>query len=335
MYVSSQEKDFSSLFVIFFIAATLLLSGCASNKAVETSVEAIEVEVSEVDPYEGFNRKMFIFNDAVDTYVAEPISDVYLWVTPQIVRTGVSNFFDNLKGINVFLNAFMQGKGQQGAEDTGRFFVNSTIGLLGLFDVATEFGLEKHDEDFAQTLAVWGVPQGPYLVLPLLGPSTARGIPGGVFDAAANPATYVGGPLQLFQALNTPIQLLQVLNARANADDDINFIEEAALDSYVFTRESFLQYRNNLIADGQLENTDLLDLGDEDFDDEDVSEPAMNGNASEIEVIENNVQQQQDSLDKVVKSIDETATDELDSSPVPRGSSYEDAPASPPSRTQQ
>jgi phospholipid-binding lipoprotein MlaA len=311
MYVSSQEKSFSSLFVIFFIAATLLLSGCASNKAVESDVEAIEVEVSEVDPYEGFNRKMFVFNDTVDTYVAEPISDVYLWLTPRFVQTGVSNFFDNLKGINVFLNDFMQGKGQQGAEDTGRFFINSTLGLLGLFDVAAEFGLEKHDEDFAQTLAVWGVPQGPYLVLPLLGPSTGRGIPGGIFDAAANPATYAGAPLRLLQVFNAPVQLLQVLNARANADQDINFIEEASLDSYVFTRESFLQYRNNLIMDGQLENTDdLLDLDDEDFESDEVEV----GNASEAEGIENNVKQQQDSLEKVVKSIDETVTDELDNS---------------------
>jgi len=261
MFIFSKQKGLPAFFAPLFILLTLLLSGCASNEVVEVGAEELEVQVeeSEIDPYEGFNRKVFVFNDTLDTYVAAPISDAYLWVAPEFFQSGVANFFSNLKDINVVLNDMMQGKVAQGAEDTGRFAVNSTIGLLGLFDVATELGLEKHDEDFAQTLAVWGVPQGPYLVLPLLGPATTRGVPGGIFDAAANPATYIGAP----------IQLLQMLNARANADGELNFIEEAALDPYVFTRESFLQYRKNLITDGESENTDdLLDL-DDDFDDED------------------------------------------------------------------
>ncbi len=308
MGIFSKNKVIATPISMLFIMATLLLSGCANNKTIEVGSEASEVEVTEVDPYEGFNRKMFIFNDALDTYVADPISDAYAWVTPQLVQTGVSNFFSNLNGINVFLNDFLQGKGAQGAEDTGRFLVNSTIGLLGLFDVAAELGLEKHEEDFAQTLAVWGVPQGPYLVLPLLGPSTTRGVPGGVFDAATNPAMYVGAP----------IQLLQILNARANADNEINFVKEAALDQYVFTRESFLQYRNNLITDGQLENDDdLLDL-DEDFDEEDeqLAEQPNSKNTEVDEAIESSnllLKQRPDSVnhpidpvDGVIKSLDNT-----------------------------
>ncbi len=258
MQTALQAKNLSSLFLLSCIAVMLLLSGC-------TTQQVVEDEVVEVDPYEQFNRSMFGFNETVDTYVAEPISDAYTWVTPRFVQTGVSNFFDNLRGINVVLNDFMQGKGQQGVEDTGRFLINSTVGILGLFDVAEEIGLEQNNEDFAQTLAVWGVSPGPYLVLPLLGPTTSRGIPGGIFDAAANPATYIGAPVQLLNALNT----------RANADSELNFIEEAALDPYVFTRESFLQYRNNLIRDGKIDDTDdLFDLADdfdEDFDDEDAN----------------------------------------------------------------
>ncbi len=280
----------------------LFLSGCANNKTLEADAES--VEISEIDPYEGFNRKMFVFNDVLDTYVGDPISDAYLWITPQFVQTGVSNFFSNLNGINVFINAFMQGKGKQGAEDTGRFLINSTFGMFGLFDVATDIGLEKHEEDFAQTLAVWGVPQGPYLVLPVLGPLTTRGIPGGIFDAVANPATYVGMPIQF-------LQILQVVNTRANVDDELNFIDEAALDTYLFTRESFLQYRKNLIADGKLEDADdLLDLDDFDEDGLDTSEDDVKANiAPETEAIENKVQRrQQDSLDEVVESID-TATE--------------------------
>ncbi len=270
------EKNTVKLTVAFFILMTQLLSGCASKPdVVETEVEAIEVQVSEIDPYEGFNREVYAFNEVLDDYVAEPISDAYLWVTPQFVQTGVSNFFNNLNDINVVLNDMMQGKLTQGAEDSGRFVVNSTVGLLGLFDVATEIGLEKHEEDFAQTLAVWGVPQGPYLVLPVLGPSTSRGIPGSIFDTAANPATYVG----------FPVQAVQMLNARANASGALSFIDEAALDPYVFTRESFLQHRKHLVTDGNSENTDdVLAFEEELFDDEfEESDEVSDSGSSTIE----------------------------------------------------
>jgi len=311
MLMYFKEKECSSLAGVFLVSMTLILSGCASNDVIEAEAEVVEVEVSEIDPYEGFNRSMYKFNDKLDVYVGAPVSDAYLWVTPEFVQTGVSNFFSNLKDINVVLNDFMQGKGMQGAEDTGRFAVNTTIGLLGLFDVATELGLEKHDEDFAQTLAVWGVPQGPYLVLPLIGPATSRGVPGGIFDAAANPASYVG----------MPVQLIQMLNARANADAEINFIEEAALDPYVFTRESFLQYRNNLITDGASENVDdLLDFDDE-FDEEEFGENVLSNDTvsqvATVEVIDNEIQdvavnegdfdRASGSFDKATKSFDDAA----------------------------
>ena len=305
MLIFIQRKGFSVLIGTFFISISLLFTGCASNEVVETGPEVVEVDVeavevdtevvevdaeetdpdgevvevdaevidtevvevdavvdeeeNEIDPYENVNRKVFVFNKTLDDYVAAPISDAYLWITPQFVQTGIGNFFSNLKDINVVLNDLMQGKLEQGAEDTGRFAINTTLGLAGLFDVATEFGLEKHEEDFAQTLAVWGVPQGPYLVLPIIGPATSRGVPGGIFDTAANPATYVG----------LPIQLVQMLNARANATGALKFIDEAALDPYVFTRESFLQYREHLITDGESEvGSDTLDFED-DFYDED------------------------------------------------------------------
>ncbi len=276
------QKYLSGWVLALIVAASITLAGCAGSNVAEQETAAEEVpvdtveatsesgEVNEVDPYEGFNRKMYVFNDKLDTYVAKPISDAYLWVTPQFVQTGIANFFSNLKDINVVLNDVMQGKLQQGMEDTGRFTVNSTVGLLGLFDVATEMGLEKHEEDFDQTLAVWGVPEGPYLVLPVLGPTTSRGIPGSVFDTAANPTTYVG----------LPVQLVSMLNSRANAEGALKFIDEAALDPYVFTRESFLQYRRHLVSDGQTEITeDTLDLEEEFYDDEEEG----NGDSSQLE----------------------------------------------------
>ncbi|MBL1264546.1 VacJ family lipoprotein [Methylomicrobium sp. RS1] len=237
----------------FVLGVALALTGCASTGE-KTSPTANAAPSNPVDPYENLNRKVFAFNDKVDNYVAEPIANAYKWATPQFMQTGVSNFFTNLKNINVVLNDLMQAKFQQSAQDTGRFLINTTAGVGGLLDVAQYAGLEQNDEDFEQTLAVWGVPQGSYLVIPFLGPSTARGIPGSVFDTAANPATYVG----------MPVQLVQMLSARANAEGALKFIDEAALDPYVFTRESFLQWRQNLATDGKSETkNDLVDFEDD------------------------------------------------------------------------
>ena len=228
------------------IGAAIFLGGCATTGVTEQQNSA-----NKADPYENFNRKVFVFNDTVDDYVAKPISDAYKWITPQFAQTGVYNFFSNLKNINVVINDVLQAKFAQSAHDTGRFALNTTMGLGGFVDVANSVGLEQNDEDFEQTLAVWGVPQGSYLVIPFLGPSTMRGVPGAAFDTAANPVSYVG----------LPVQLISLLNTRANAEGALKFIDEAALDPYVFTRESFLQWRNNLATDGKSESS--LDLDDE------------------------------------------------------------------------
>ena len=237
------------------IGAAISLGGCATTGVTEQQNAA-----NKADPYENVNRKIFIFNDTVDDYVAKPISDAYKWITPQFAQTGVNNFFSNLKNINVVINDVLQAKFAQSAHDTGRFALNTTMGLGGIVDVASHVGLERNDEDFEQTLAVWGVPQGSYLVIPFLGPTTIRGIPGAAFDAAANPSSYVG----------LPVQLISLLNTRANAEGSLKFIDEASLDPYVFTRESFLQWRNNLATDGKTESS--LDLDDE--PDEDGSNSA-------------------------------------------------------------
>jgi phospholipid-binding lipoprotein MlaA len=247
------------------------LGGCATTKERPGQQEA----TNKTDPYENFNRKVYGFNDGVDDYVAKPVSDTYKYITPDFMQIGVSNFFNNLKNINVVLNDVLQAKFEQSGRDSGRFLMNSTLGLGGLFDIAKTVGLEQNDEDFEQTLAVWGVPQGSYLVLPLLGPVTARGIPGAVFDAAANPTTYVAAP----------IQVISLINARANAEGSLKFIDEAALDPYVFTRESFLQWRNHLATDGKTDaSTDLTDidaelLGDDQSSDKkaDVKTGVING----------------------------------------------------------
>jgi phospholipid-binding lipoprotein MlaA len=204
------------------------------------------------DPYESFNRKMYSFNDSVDTYVASPLSNSYKFITPQFVQTGVFNFFNNLKGVNVVLNDVLQAKFSQSAADLGRFTLNSTAGLGGFIDVAKHIGLEQSEEDFDQTLAVWGVPQGSYLVLPFVGPNTVRGMPATAFDAATNPASYASA---ITYYISAPVQFMSAVNARANAEGSLKFINEAALDKYVFTRESFLQWRKNLENDGKVSST--------------------------------------------------------------------------------
>jgi phospholipid-binding lipoprotein MlaA len=240
MYLKTNKNKVLKVSSVLCCAAFFLFAaGCATTSGLQSS---------EIDPYEDFNRSVFGFNKLVDEYVAEPVVEAYTFITPRFVQTGVGNFFSNLKDINVVLNDIMQAKFLQSGEDTGRFLLNTTVGLGGFFDIASEIGLVKHEEDFDQTFAVWGIPQGPYLVLPFLGPTTGRGMAGGVLDAAANPSTYVGAP----------IQLINMLNARANADGSLKLIDEAALDPYVFTRESYLQFRKHLITDGQSAITDDL-----------------------------------------------------------------------------
>lgn len=207
------------------------------------------------DPYESFNRKMYDFNESVDHYVAAPIANGYKAVTPDFLQTGVFNFFNNLKNFNVVINDVLQAKFSQSASDMGRLTMNTTAGLGGFFDVAKHVGLEQNDEDFDQTLAVWGIPKGSYLVLPLLGPMTTRSAPASAFDAATNPASYVSIPANYISA---PVQFMSALNARANAEGALKFINEAAMDKYVFTRESFLQWRKNLESDGKVNMDDDL-----------------------------------------------------------------------------
>lgn len=246
--LSYQGKCQASLFRTLLFSGALSITGCASTDSTVVSAETQPPVVASVDPYEGFNRSMYGFNMGLDKYFLKPISDGYSYVTPDFMQTGVTNFFNNLKGINVVLNDLLQGKLQQGASDTGRFLTNTTVGVLGLFDVASDLGLEQNVEDFGQTLAVWGVDQGAYLVLPVLGPTTVRDGGGIIFDKAANPGTYLPGT-----------GIIEGINERANAEGALNFINEAALDPYVFTRESFLQYRTNLINDGKAD-VDSLDL---------------------------------------------------------------------------
>lgn len=208
------------------------------------------------------NRAVFNFNEAVDRAVLKPVADAYVKVTPQPVRTSVSNFFDNLVYPNVILNDFLQGKVEQGVSDTARFVWNSSAGIFGLFDVASRMGMPPHDEDFGQTLGVWGVGEGPYLVLPILGPSSGR-------DAPGVAVTYVTNGLYYVEDSKTRLglTLLNGVDLRARAAGFMRFRDVAALDPYLFTRESYRQYRTYQIYDGNVPRAKLLEELEEDEED--------------------------------------------------------------------
>ncbi|RMH06094.1 MAG: VacJ family lipoprotein [Nitrospirae bacterium] len=203
------------------------------------------------DPLENMNRSFHVFNTKVDELVMQPVVDAYIDWVHENWRLSISNFFDNLSYPNVIVNTFLQGKFRQGFVDTGRFLINTTLGVGGLFDAASVFGLEEHDEDFGQTLAVWGVGEGPYLTLPFLGPSTMRDLPDLGGSALTNVFTYVGTPVLVAGvAATSPLAVLAFIDKRARADRALRARDELALDSYVFTREAYRQHRTFLIYDG-------------------------------------------------------------------------------------
>jgi phospholipid-binding lipoprotein MlaA len=216
------------------LLAALALAGCATPNGGNGA-----------DPWENLNRKTFAFNEQLDKAVLKPVAKGYEKVVPGFAREGVNNFFDNLEDIGTSLNNLLQGKAGQGASDAGRFLVNSVLGVFGLWDVATPMGLEKHYEDFGQTLGVWGVQSGPYLVLPLLGPSTARDGPARIVDPSWYYSTYVD-PESVYWGLWT----LDKVRTRANLLKAESLVEGAALDKYSFIRDAWLQRRRSQVYDG-------------------------------------------------------------------------------------
>ncbi len=198
------------------------------------------------DPWENSNRKLHGFNDYFDTLLIRPIAATYSTLLPRFVRQGIGNFFSNIDDINVTVNDVLQFKFYAAASDSGRFLINSTIGLVGTIDVATSMGLGKNEEDFGQTFAQWGIPSGPYVVVPAIGPSTVRDVFGLVFDSVFNPFQYSDAYYS-----RTALFLVEEIDARASvlALDELIFG-----DRYIFLREAYLQRRDYLIADGEIEN---------------------------------------------------------------------------------
>lgn len=205
------------------------------------------------DPIEGFNRGVFAFNEGLDQAVFKPAATVYRDVTPVLVRRGVGNFLSNLDDAWSFVNNLLQFKGRSAMDNFFRFGVNSTMGLLGIFDVASEMQIERHSEDFGQTLGHWGVGPGPYLVLPFFGPSTFR-------DAIALPVDMTGDIVSYTTHIPTrnTLRVVNVLDTRAGLLGLSNALDEVALDKYSFSRDAFLQRRRNAVYDGNPPDEDSV-----------------------------------------------------------------------------
>lgn len=198
------------------------------------------------DPLEGFNRAMFSFNEGLDKAVIKPLARGYVAVLPGPVRTGIGNVYSNVGDVFIAVNNVLQGKPADAVGDTARFVFNSTMGLFGLIDIATAMGLEKHNEDFGQTLGRWGVGPGPYLVLPVYGPRDVRDGIGLAVEVAADPV----GRIAHVPTRNTAVAV-RLINDRAELLPADEIIEEAALDKYAYLRDAYLQRRLNLIYDGR------------------------------------------------------------------------------------
>ena len=200
------------------------------------------------DPMEGFNRAMFAVNEGLDKVAIKPVAQAYEFVTPLPVRAGVGDFFSNIADIRNTLNNSLQGKFADAASDLGRLLINSTVGIFGLFDVASELGLEKHDEDFGQTLAVWGWDDSSFLFWPVVGPRTVRDTGGLVVDIYSDPTWYT---LNKSVAARNSLVALRFVDVRASLLPADKVVEEAALDKYAYVRDAYLQRRQNQIFDGR------------------------------------------------------------------------------------
>ncbi|WP_025917923.1 VacJ family lipoprotein [Herminiimonas sp. CN] len=215
------------------LGIALALAGCATGSDPK-------------DPLENFNRAMFSFNDKLDQVALKPAATVYQDVLPSFVQTGIGNFFGNIGDVWTAVNNLLQGKLENGMTDIMRVAINSTMGFLGVLDIGSEAGLPKHREDFGQTLGVWGLTSGPYVVLPVFGPSTVR-------DTAAFPVDFSADlwgykdPVNV-RNIGTGVRLIDQRAALLGAS---SLIEDAALDKYAFTRDAYLQRRQSLINDGR------------------------------------------------------------------------------------
>jgi phospholipid-binding lipoprotein MlaA len=242
------------------VAEPIKSAASRSRAAVDNTLEKLEKPEDAVvaDPLEGWNRAVYKFNTGVDNVLLEPAANVYRFVVPKFGRERVRDFIDNLKTPVWFANDVLQGEWDRAGNSAARFGLNSTVGLLGTYDFAAKHAdLPKHDEDFGQTLAVWGVGNGPYIMLPLLGPSTGRDLTGLVFDSAIDPLTW--SEFEGDDTFRVTTRVVDVVDLRDRVREAVDQIESSA-DPYAQARAVYIQNRNRRISNGRDEYDDLPDF---------------------------------------------------------------------------
>lgn len=237
------------MFRALLLVVAALVGGCASVPATSRHP---------ADPWESYNRSVFEFNERVDRYVLKPVAEGYVAVTPEVIRDGISRFFANLADVRNALNNLLQGRPLEAGSDLLRVVVNTTLGVAGFVDVASEMGLVKHDEDFGQTLGVWGVASGPYFVLPFLGPSTIRDTAGFVADVYIHPVTHIED-----DSARWGLRGLYIVDARANLLKAEEVIGGAFYDRYAALRNAYLKRRESLVRNGAGNESTARELLDE------------------------------------------------------------------------
>jgi len=241
--------------------ATKKVASAAKNPATDeiTDAEILAQSAAEAnDPFEPINRLIFGFNEVLDLVILTPVSKTYRFIVPTPVRTGVNNAIANAKAPVTFANDLLQGKPERAKTTFMRFLINTTVGLGGIVDAAEAGGFEKHTEDFGQTLAVWGLDSGPYLVVPVFGPSSPRHLIGRVADTAATPTTWILADLSLLER-STPT-IAELVSGREALLDDVEILRESSPDFYASVRDIYRQSRKNAIFDGELEVDVIPDL---------------------------------------------------------------------------
>ena len=234
-----KELFLGKLRLIICAVLIVFISGCATTGAID-----------ERDTIEGFNRTMYSFNQGMDKVLFNPVAKFYQAITPDFIEKGISNIFNNIDDISIIANDILQLKIGQAYSDIARFVFNSTLGFAGFRDVSSQMGLEKHDEDFGQTLAVWGVGAGPYIVTPFFGPTTLRDATSLVVDdILLNPVAYLNNN----DALKAGILTLNYIDIKADLLTTNELVNEAALDQYEFTKNAYFSKRESQINDGRLE----------------------------------------------------------------------------------
>ena len=232
------------------LMSSLLLLGCSTTDS---------------DPWKGWNQGSQSFNDGLDKGIIKPIAQGYEWITPEPIDKGVTNFFSNINDVGVTINDLLQFKILQGGQDLSRLLINTTVGVGGVMDIAKDIDLPKHHEDFGQTLGVWGIPSGPYLVLPIFGPSTPRETVGLMGDAMLNPLTYVSFIGGAASAATAGSKVVDIADTRADLIPAEKIVNEASSDKdrYEFIKNAYQQRRDYLLKDGNVTDEDTLDIESE------------------------------------------------------------------------